>query len=123
VAQLKSGSTLGSKAIVVTDDPRLSDARSPTAHDHDERYYTESETDTLLSGKSNTAHTHDDRYYTESEMTTLLAAKADSTTLSGHTGNATVHVTQTDKDNWNKPSITISATKPTDGSVWYEITG
>ena len=96
---------------------------APLTHAHDDVYYTETEVNTLLGGKSNTTHLHDDRYYTESEMTTLLAAKADSTTLSGHTGNATVHVTQTDKDNWNKPSITISATKPTDGSMWYRITG
>lgn len=34
MAQLKSGSTVGSKAIVVTDDSRLSDARTPTSHTH-----------------------------------------------------------------------------------------
>jgi hypothetical protein len=34
--------------VVRSDDPRLSDARAPTAHDHDGRYYTEAETDALL---------------------------------------------------------------------------
>ena len=52
-----------------------------TGHTHDDRYYTETETDSLLSGKSNTGHIHDDRYYTETEMTTLLSGKSDT----GHT--------------------------------------
>ena len=47
--------------------------KSDTGHDHDGRYYTESETDSLLAGKSDTGHTHDDRYYTETETDNLLA--------------------------------------------------
>ena len=34
---------------------------------------------TALAGKSDVGHTHDDRYYTESESDTALAAKADKT--------------------------------------------
>jgi len=34
MAQLQAGSTVGGKAIVVTDDSRLSDARTPTSHNH-----------------------------------------------------------------------------------------
>ena len=45
-------------------------------HSHDDRYYTEAETDGKLNGKSNIGHTHDDRYYTESEMNTKLNEKA-----------------------------------------------
>ena len=77
-------------------------------HTHDDRYYTETEMNTLLAGKqasgsyapstgiapsaisgtavittdarlsaarTPTSHTHDDRYYTEAEMNTLLAGK------------------------------------------------
>ena len=75
----------------------------PSSHNHDERYYTESETDTLLAAKANTAdlgalagkdqaawdtdisgkpstfppssHNHDERYYTESEVDTKLSAR------------------------------------------------
>lgn len=43
---------------VTTDDSRLTDARTPTAHNHNDLYYTETETDNLLNGKSNTNHTH-----------------------------------------------------------------
>lgn len=52
-------------------------------HNHDERYYTESEVDSKLSEKADkshshseyaaNAHTHDDRYYTESETDTLIS--------------------------------------------------
>lgn len=42
----------------------------PEAHTHDDRYYTETEVDTALSGKSDTAHTHDDRYHTKTALAT-----------------------------------------------------
>lgn len=37
-------------------------------HLHDDRYYTETELDTALTGKADTTHLHDDRYYTETEL-------------------------------------------------------
>lgn len=49
-------------------------------HNHDTRYYTETETDTLLSGKSDTGHTHTESEitdldkYTQSEVEALIAA-------------------------------------------------
>lgn len=96
---------------------------APTVHLHDERYYTEAEVDSLLTAKASSTHVHDDRYYTESEIDSKLASKADLTTLTGHTGNSTVHVTQTDKDNWNgKSKITIGLAQPTDSSLWYQET-
>lgn len=81
------------------------------AHTHDDRYYTESESDSLLSGKADTAHTHvhtditdfdaevnalisaagsgphdhNDLYYTEAEVDTFLSGKSNV----GHTHAAT----------------------------------
>jgi len=72
-----------------------------------------------LSGNVSTHH-HDGRYYTKAEIGTLLSAKADSTTLSGHTGNTTVHVTQTDKDKWNASDITVGSVQPTNSSIWFK---
>lgn len=49
---------------VITTDSRLSDARTPTSHTHDDRYYTETEINTLLAGKqaagsyAASSHTH-----------------------------------------------------------------
>lgn len=70
-------------------------------HNHDSRYYTETEVDTKLNGKANSnhnhaiadvtnlqstlnnkaaaSHTHDDRYFTETEVTNKLATKSDTT--------------------------------------------
>lgn len=47
---------------------------------------------TALSGKSDSNHTHDDRYYTEVEVDTKI---------SNHTDNSDVHVTTTNKTQWN----------------------
>jgi hypothetical protein len=43
---------------VITTDSRLSDARTPTTHTHDDRYYTETEIDNKLSGLPLSGHTH-----------------------------------------------------------------
>ena len=63
------------------------------AHNHDDRYFTETEVTNKLAGKSDTghmhtkseimdfAHTHDDRYFTKTEITNKLAEKSDT----GHT--------------------------------------
>lgn len=59
---------------------------TPSAHTHDDRYYTESEINSKVNTinssigtKADKTHTHDDRYYTESEMNTKLAGKSDTT--------------------------------------------
>lgn len=121
-------------------------------HAHDDAYYLKTQVDGLLLNYSPTNHTHsnysltshnhaslyapishshDDRYYTESEVDNKLSSKANDSTLTGHTSNSTIHVTSSDKTNWNNkadlsdipaptPHITIGTVKPTDGSMWYE---
>lgn len=53
----------------------------PDSHTHDDRYYTETEIDSLLDavataldGKADLVHNHDDRYYTEAEVDALLSS-------------------------------------------------
>lgn len=46
--------------------------KAASSHNHDSRYYTESEIDSKLNGKAASSHTHDDRYYTESEIDSKL---------------------------------------------------
>ncbi len=52
-----------------------------SSHNHDDKYYTESEVNNLLDGKADSSHSHsyapsshnhDDKYYTESEVNNLL---------------------------------------------------
>lgn len=60
---------------------------TPAEHDHDDRYYTETEVDNLLKNKSDSGHTHDGRYYTETEVNNLLKNKSDA----GHAHNDLYH--------------------------------
>ena len=105
---LPSGGTVGQ--LLIKQSSTYADAvwadnpSAPAIHNHDDRYYTETETNTLLAGKANSththtiantislqgtldsksdiAHTHDTRYYTEAEIDVqiaLLAPKASPT--------------------------------------------
>ena len=55
--------------------------------------------DTEVAKKANSSHTHDDRYYTESEVDTKISGV--NSTISTHTGNTTVHITSSERTNWN----------------------
>ena len=95
--------------VVKGDDTRLSDARTPTAHTHttsditnlssytgfDARYYTETETNTLLSGKANTSHTH-----TLSQVTDVTMTVANLNTLDDWV-NSTLHFHDSDRNRAN----------------------
>ena len=47
------------------------------------------------------AHNHDERYYTESEIDSKLSDKANATDLTSHTGNTTIHITAAERSAWN----------------------
>lgn len=51
-----------------------------------------------------TSSDHDGRYYTKTDLDTILSGKADKTVVSGHINSSTIHVTQDDKDTWNTVS-------------------
>lgn len=60
------------RALIGTDQP--TDPRPPSTHDHDGRYYTESEINTLMAQKSETTHNHDATYYTKAQVDAAVAA-------------------------------------------------
>ena len=70
-----------------------------------------------LAGKSDTGHTHDDRYYTESETNALLDDKVEVSVFDSHANNTTVHVTAEEKAVWDsKANLTdIPTTLPANG--------
>lgn len=86
---------------------------SPDTHNHDTQY-----APTHNHPYSLDTHNHDSVYVKPADLNN----KVDITTFNGHTGNASVHVTQTDKNTWNsKSKITISSMKPNDSDVWFKI--
>lgn len=54
-----------------------SDASHSHPHNHDERYYTKDNIDSMMEGSAESGHNHDSRYYTEEETDTLLSGKSD----------------------------------------------
>jgi hypothetical protein len=56
-------------------DQKIAAATPP--HDHDDRYYTESDIDSQLANKADNGHDHDGRYYSEAEVDTQMAGKSD----------------------------------------------
>jgi hypothetical protein len=71
-------------SVVLTTDSRLSDARTPLSHTHDDRYYTEGEVDSLLTGKqaagSYAASVHTHTAADISDFTSAVVAAAPPTT-------------------------------------------
>lgn len=93
--------------------------KADSGHNHNNVYYTETEVNSLLSGKASSTHNHDSSYdasgsaanalssanaYTDTEIDALsetVATKANTSDLTSHTGNTTVHITSTERNNWN----------------------
>lgn len=83
-------------------------------HNHDDRYYTESEINSLLSGKADWGHNHDDRYYTEGEVNSLLSGKSD--TSHNHDGRYLIKESGAGTQTVNN-SVTVNGDVYSSGNV------
>lgn len=93
--------------------------KANASHSHNDTYYTETEIDAKLADKADSNHNHTGVYdvngaaasaltsantYTDNEIDALsetVATKASNSDLTSHTGNTTVHITSTERTNWN----------------------
>lgn len=93
--------------------------KANASHSHNDTYYTETEIDNKLADKADSNHNHTGIYdvngaaasaltsaktYTDNEIDALsevVASKANNSDLTSHTGNTTVHITSTERTNWN----------------------
>lgn len=78
------------------------DGKSDIEHDHDDIYYTESEINIKLASKSDTTHKHDDAYDVKGAAEAVqknLDAASDE--FDDHKDNSNIHVTDTERTNWN----------------------
>lgn len=124
---VKSGGdvTISSGVITVNDDSHnhvisnvdglqsALDAKAPSSHTHDDRYYTESEIDAKFNavigeGASETLDTIgeisaaiEDNQDMLDTLNSAIGAKASMSDLTSHTGNTTVHITATERNNWD----------------------
>ena len=65
--------------------------KADAEHSHDDRYYTETEVDGLLTSKADAVHSHDDLYYTKAQIDELeLVTAAEIDAICGTTTNAVV---------------------------------
>ncbi len=105
------------KYYTETEINQLLSGKSDSAHNHDDRYYTESEIDQLFQNITNSSHTHDSRYYTETETDDLLQGKS----KSDHTHAQ--YALQTQVGSNASRDVNISTASPSGGSngdVWYK---
>lgn len=118
--------TINSKSLISDVTLSASDVgAAPSSHNHDDRYYTETEIDTKLANKSDTTHNHDGKYDAKgsaSAVQTNLNTVSD--TLDDHTTNTDIHVSTNEKGYWNSahahsisPHARADATKVADSTT------
>ena len=74
------------------------------SHNHDDRYYTESEVDTALNGKANSSHTH-----TKSQITDFPSIPSKTSELTNDSGFLTSHQDITGKEDKSNKVTSISS--------------
>ena len=103
-------------------------ATADANHNHDDRYYTETEIDTKLASKADATHNHDDRYYTETEINNKLADKSDishtHTKADVGLGNVENKSSATIRGELTKENVTtaLGYTPPTQDTTYTAIT-
>lgn len=92
-AKVPTSRTINGKALSANISLSASDVgAASSSHSHDDRYYTESEVDTKLSGKANSSHTH-----TIANVTNLQSAlDGKSNTSHSHTTHSQANMSNTD---------------------------
>lgn len=93
--------------------------KANASHSHNDIYYTETEINGKLATKADSSHNHTGVYdvsgaaasalssaqtYTDEAIDALsetVDTKANTSDLASHTGNSTVHITSTERNNWN----------------------
>lgn len=99
---------------------------APASHNHDDRYYTEDEVDSKLSGKSDTSHNHDSSYYKKTEVDTKISNAVSSVLRYQGTKNTTADLPtsgQVKGDVWNITTAcvateTLPAVNAGDNVAW-----
>ena len=121
IAQIAGNATGGGGTTVTVDNILSATSENPVQNkvitEELNKKATQTTVDESLSGKSDTGHTHDDRYYTESETNALLDDKVEMSVFDSHVNDTTVHVTAEEKASWNgKANLTdIPSSLPADG--------
>lgn len=93
---------------------------TPGEHDHDSRYYTESEMDTKLMAKADDNHLHDDRYYTEGEVDSALAGQTHTEAQITDLVHDATKVQGVTVDDTDKANAKVLAYNSTSGNLEYE---
>ena len=102
-AKVPASRTINSKPLSANITLSASDVGAATSsHNHDDRYYTETEMDTKLAAKSDTTHNHDAKYDAKGSASAVQEnLDTVSDTLDTHTTSTDIHVTTANKSNWN----------------------
>ena len=110
---------------VLSNDSRLSDSRTPTSHTHDDRYYTESEVDTLLGAISSALNNYVPTGWTNLYNSTFGEVKHNGSMVSCYitTGSKSISATDwTEMARMGTNGLGISSTYFPPHNIFYQYT-
>lgn len=105
-----ANSNAGNVQDVLDDLDAAISGKSSSGHTHDDRYYTESETNTLLNAKSNTSHNHDGTYQpADADLTDLADGSLTGSKVGTGINADNITVGEINKDRyWGGKGVTYS---------------